>query len=53
MVRWQSVDATDCKPVLGRLNSYPDLQNNNKENNMAVVVIIVIFVLLYIVLRKY
>ena len=26
MVRWQSAYAVDCKPTLGRLNSYPDLQ---------------------------
>ena len=26
MVRWQIVYASDCKPGLGRLNSYPDLQ---------------------------
>ena len=26
MVRWQIVYASDCKPDLGRLNSYPDLQ---------------------------
>ena len=28
MVGWQSVDALDCKPRLGRLNSYPDLHIN-------------------------
>ena len=26
MVGWQSVYALDCKPGLGRLNSYSDLQ---------------------------
>ncbi len=26
MVRWQSDYALDCKPGLGRFNSYPDLQ---------------------------
>ena len=27
MVRWQIVYALDCKPSLGRLNSYSDLQD--------------------------
>ena len=27
MVRWQSDNALDCKPGLGRFNSYPDLHN--------------------------
>ncbi len=26
MVGWQSVNAIDCKPIIGRLDSYPDLQ---------------------------
>ena len=28
VVRWQSDDALDCKPGLGRFDSYPDLQVN-------------------------
>ena len=36
MVGWQSVYALDCKPGIGRLNSYPDLQVINRVNALVV-----------------